>query len=257
MAAKNIIIRKLVGEQLHDLMPKTVFAQVFDGTGKTLEQFATDVASKLDAKADLTAFTELKTSFENLVKDAPETYDTLREIGEYLTTHQSEYDALCAVAAGKVDKVEGKQLSTEDFTTALKTKLEELYDKATLDAKFAAVQSTVDGHTAAINTLNGSNTTVGSVDYKIKKAVDALDIPTLSTQVGQNKADIAAINDASTGIYAKAVKYADGNDAETLTAAKAYTDTAVAGTAKIYLQATQPAGLTENDIWFQDLTPVV
>ena len=122
MAAKNIIIRKLVGEQLHDLMPKTVFAQVFDGTGKTLEQFATDVASKLDAKADLTAFTELKTSFENLVKDAPETYDTLREIGEYLTTHQSEYDALCAVAAGKVDKVEGKQLSTEDFTTALKTK---------------------------------------------------------------------------------------------------------------------------------------
>lgn len=253
MAAKNIIIRKLVGEQLHDLMPKTVFAQVFDGTGKTLEQFATDVAAKIDTKADLTAFNALKASFDNLVADAPQTYDTLREIGEYLTTHQDEYEALCTIAAGKVDKVDGKQLSTEDFTTELKTKLEKLYDKATLDSKFEAVQTTLDGHTASINLLNAGNTTVGSVDYKIKTAIDGLGVADLSGKVQKNTTDIAAINDQTTGIYANAVKYTDQKAAETLTTAKSYTDEKIAGTAKVILSTTQPAGLRENDIWFQEL----
>lgn len=37
-------------------------------------------------------------------------------------------ETLDIVLTKKVDKVEGKQLSTEDFTTELKTKLEEVQD---------------------------------------------------------------------------------------------------------------------------------
>ena len=40
---------------------------------------------------------------------------------------------------GKVDKTTGKGLSTEDFTTALRTKLDDLYTKAELDGKFAGI----------------------------------------------------------------------------------------------------------------------
>lgn len=50
--------------------------------------------------------------------------------------------------SGKVDKVAGKQLSTEDFTSALKTKLEGLsnYDNT-------AIQEAVSGLQTQINTL--------------------------------------------------------------------------------------------------------
>lgn len=264
MAAKNVIIRKMVSQELIDLMPKTVFAQVFDGTGKSLEQFATDIASKMDDKADLTAFTQLKTSFDNLVQGADVAYDTLKEIGEYISTHQDEYQALVTIAAGKVDKVEGKGLSTNDFTNALKTKVEELYDKATLDGKFSTLDGKVTANTTAINTLNGAVTVEGSVKKTVKDAIDALNITALESRVGQTetnitsvKADITAINNASTGILAQAKSYADGKDAETLQAAKTYADGVVsAKSSKIYFQKDQPAGLTENDIWFQDLTTV-
>lgn len=40
---------------------------------------------------------------------------------------------------GKVDKIPGKGLSAEDFTSSLKTKLTDLYTKTELDGKFASV----------------------------------------------------------------------------------------------------------------------
>lgn len=62
----------------------------------------------------------------------------------YLTEHQD--------ISGKVDKVEGKQLSTEDFTTALKTKLESLfnYDDTTVSNKIEQLETN-------FNTLLNSN----------------------------------------------------------------------------------------------------
>lgn len=56
---------------------------------------------------------------------------------------------------GKVDKVEGKQLSTEDFTTILKSKLESLtnYDDTELSNKIDALKSRLD------TILNSENTT--------------------------------------------------------------------------------------------------
>lgn len=68
----------------------------------------------------------ISAAIDALIGGAPETYDTLKEIADYIEAHQSTADALTAAVSGKVDKVTGKGLSTEDFTTALKQKLETL-----------------------------------------------------------------------------------------------------------------------------------
>lgn len=65
-----------------------------------------------------------------IVSDAPEAYDTLKEISDWITSHassaaemNSNIQSLQTAMGGKVDKVEGKQLSTEDYTTTEKSKL--------------------------------------------------------------------------------------------------------------------------------------
>ena len=66
------------------------------------------------------------------------------DLGTVITAHQD--------ISGKVDKVSGKQLSTEDFTTALKAKLEGLsnYDDTTISNAVSSLQT-------QINTLVSGN----------------------------------------------------------------------------------------------------
>ena len=69
-----------------------------------------------------------------IVADAPEAYDTLKEISDWISSHSGDASEMNSaiqqnaadidtLEAGKVDKVEGKQLSTEDYTTTEKDKL--------------------------------------------------------------------------------------------------------------------------------------
>lgn len=68
------------------------------------------------------------------------------DLGTVITEHQD--------ISGKVDKVNGKQLSTEDFTTVLKNKLESLnnYDDT-------SIQQAINTLRSDFNTLVGGNTT--------------------------------------------------------------------------------------------------
>lgn len=61
-----------------------------------------------------------------LVNSAPETLDTLNELAAALNNDSNFATTVITQLGTKVDKVEGKQLSTEDFTAALKTSLESL-----------------------------------------------------------------------------------------------------------------------------------
>ena len=60
------------------------------------------------------------------------------DLGTVITEHQD--------ISGKVDKIEGKQLSTEDFTTTLKTKLENLsnYDDTTINSAISTLRNDLD-----------------------------------------------------------------------------------------------------------------
>ena len=69
---------------------------------------------------------KISAAIDELIGGAPAAYDTLKEIADYIAAHKEVSDALSAAICGKVDKVAGKGLSTEDFTSALKAKLDAL-----------------------------------------------------------------------------------------------------------------------------------
>ena len=66
----------------------------------------------------------------NLVNSAPETLDTLGEIASALQENDSLITALNSAITNKVDKVAGKGLSTNDFTTNEKQKLNNIEEGA-------------------------------------------------------------------------------------------------------------------------------
>lgn len=90
-----------------------------------------DLAAKFDAEdnniKDTYSTKEYVTQkISELVNSAPGTLDTLSEIAAALNNDSNFATTILTQLGNKVDKVEDKQLSTEDFTTALKNSLESL-----------------------------------------------------------------------------------------------------------------------------------
>ncbi len=99
----------------------------YNGEEKTLSNALADIYTSIQSTST-TEQVEAKISaaIDELIGGAPETYNTLKEIADFIEGHPDTVKTLNDAIATKVDKVEGKGLSTEDFTTALKTKLESL-----------------------------------------------------------------------------------------------------------------------------------
>ncbi len=99
----------------------------YDGAETTLASALTSIYNSVsNLPTDTGVDNKISAAIDGLIGGAPETYNTLKKLSDYITEHQDVVDAINSAITGKVDKVEGKGLSTEDFTTALKTKLESL-----------------------------------------------------------------------------------------------------------------------------------
>lgn len=90
-----------------------------------------DLAAKFDAEdnniKDTYSTKEYVTQkISEIVNSAPEALDTLKELAAALNNDSNFATTITTQLGTKVDKVKGKQLSTEDFTAALKTSLESL-----------------------------------------------------------------------------------------------------------------------------------
>lgn len=117
---------------------------VLDGNGNIVEGKVTSVNGKVGDIAlvanDVGAYTKLETQtiadtaesnaknytdskVAELVDSSPETLNTLNELASALGDDPNFATTMTTQLGNKVDKVTGKQLSTEDFTTAEKTKL--------------------------------------------------------------------------------------------------------------------------------------
>lgn len=154
MSAKNVILQMKIEDILTDLMVKTGADNVIveSSTGETLAtRLATIMAQLEEATSGTAVDQKIKEAIDALIGGAPGTYDTLKEIADYIAAHEDVVTSLNAAIGQKVDKVAGKGLSTEDFTTALKTKLEGIADGATKVEKGAA--------NGAIK-INGTETTI-------------------------------------------------------------------------------------------------
>lgn len=74
--------------------------------------------------------TKVDERIKALIDNAPGALDTLNEIATALQENQSAVDAIEAAIGNKVDKVAGKDLSDENYTSAEKSKLEGIADGA-------------------------------------------------------------------------------------------------------------------------------
>lgn len=127
---KNAVIKTMVEGQIVEIMVKSNVENIYlpDGTTTLASKLAEILASINGIDGDVDS--KISAAIDALIDGAPETYNTLKEIADYLATHQNEYTALLATVGGKVDKEEGKGLSTEDFTSELKAKLEGIAEEA-------------------------------------------------------------------------------------------------------------------------------
>lgn len=162
MSVKSAITKVMIEGILQEVFIRTNVENVLVGEGEsqvTLAAKLSEIITSLNEKAkksDVTA--EISQAIDGLIGGAPATYDTLKEIADYISTHEDIVVAINAAIGNKVDKVEGKGLSANDFTDELKAKVASMgamaaKDKvsesdldATLAEKMAAAQAnTIEG----------------------------------------------------------------------------------------------------------------
>lgn len=129
MANTNLVLSKIkIGDEIHNVIAKTTGEYTivtYKGENVTLSSALASILTEISNQANGEAVdAKINAAISELIGGAPETYDTLKEIADYISAHEEVVTALNAAIGNKVDKAEGKGLSTEDFTAALKTKLE-------------------------------------------------------------------------------------------------------------------------------------
>ncbi len=127
-----------------------------------LAQIATSVS---DIPTGENVDAKISAAIDELIGGAPETYDTLKEIAEYILNNQDVMTTLNNAIGGKVDKEEGKGLSAEDFTAALKAKL---------DALPAITAADVEKWNSKADNIAATTTTAGLMSAEDKTRLDGL-----------------------------------------------------------------------------------
>ena len=128
MANTKLVLEKIkIGEQVQNILAHSngeYVNVIYKGQEVTLSSALTSILAEISNTSGSTAVDEkISAAISELIGGAPETYDTLKEIADYIAEHEEVAEALNQAIGTKVDKVEGKGLSAEDFTSALKAKL--------------------------------------------------------------------------------------------------------------------------------------
>ena len=138
---KNIQIKHFNGVDWDSLFPRTKASITLMDDGTTVQ---TKIVELINSIAQKATQSDINTAISNLVDGAPETLDTLNKLAQALGNDTNFATTIASQLDKKVDKVAGKGLSTEDFTTDLKNKLNNLpsdvYSKTEVDNKISASQ---------------------------------------------------------------------------------------------------------------------
>lgn len=250
MATRNAILKAKLEGVIYEIMVKTNAANVMvDETTTLATKLASIIAdcatkatktelteglagkansSHTHAQADVTGLTDalsarptteamntaISTAISDLIGGAPETYDTLKEIADYIAAHEDVVTALNAAIGSKADKT-----------------------------AFEAVKATVD----ALGTLaTKSIVTEAELDDSLKAKINASaegnhshankDLLDTYTQTEANLADAVSKKHAHDN---KAVL--DGITSEKVSAWD--------GKARVIFSSTEPTDLTDKDLW--------
>jgi hypothetical protein len=141
------------------------------GLGAATSAVVTSVTNGLMSSSDKVTLDSLKTSYDNLVFEAPEAYDTLKEIGTYISEHASVTSALEILAGMQSDWTEADStnkayIKNKPTTMAnpqsLKIRLSNV-DKITYTGSTSAVFNIAAGNGITITESSGTFTFATSV----------------------------------------------------------------------------------------------
>ena len=206
-AQKAILTAKIEGV-LKDLMVKTTADQVFIDDATTLDAKLAEVISALDGKAASshthaqteivgledaltsrptteTMNTAISTAISELIGGAPETYDTLKEIADYISAHADVVNAINAAIGAKADA---------SVVTALQTTV-------------SAIQTTVDalGALATKNTVSETDLDE-ALKSKINTAADGNHSHDNKTVLDGITADLVSAWNSKSKVYYSATQ---------------------------------------------------
>lgn len=171
LKVKKAILVKELDKTVYALAVRTCTDMVYDNKYKyTLTELLDDIQKAITQ--DSSRITIINEKFDALMKDCPEEADTLKKIWDYVNIESVDEDgnptsALVRLIESKVDKEEGKGLSTNDFTDILYEKLVHGYSKEDLDEKFSIIEQEVVNINETINEIKSKPTatvlTTGSI----------------------------------------------------------------------------------------------
>lgn len=199
------------------LTASDVGADPSGSASSALESAKTYANEKLN---EANKYTDKKVS--DLVGSAPETLNTLEELAQAIEDHQDVTDLLTDAIGKKVDKVDGKGLSTNDLTDTLKQN----YDSAYNHSQSAHAPSNAEKNVIVGVQKNGTDLTPDS-NRKVN-----ISVPTKTSDI-TNDSDFVS----STGTISKANQLAT---ARTIGISGAVNGTATSfdGTKNIVIEAT-------------------
>ncbi len=166
---KHILDTIKVDNEFKELIAKSDGENVtvtYNGADMTLSAALAQIATSVsDIPTGENVDAKISAAIDKLIGGAPETYDTLKEIAEYILNNQDVMTTLNSAIGGKVDKEEGKGLSAENFTAALKAKL---------DALPAITAADVEKWNSKADNTAATTTTAGLMSAEDKMRLDGL-----------------------------------------------------------------------------------
>ena len=113
-----------------------------------------------DANTAGSVASQVSAAVTALINNAPASFDTLKEIADWIQTHGTE-------AATLITRIG----DAEDAISALQDRAEEIEDDVdALETGLGTANTNITNLQTAVNTLNGNSSVAGSVDYKINQA---------------------------------------------------------------------------------------
>lgn len=112
MAVKNAILKTKIENEIVELMTKSQITNIYmDDGATTLAAKLAEMVASINEKAKKTEVTSeissaVSAAIDGLIDGAPGTYDTLKEIADYISSHQSVVDGINTAIGNKADKVE-------------------------------------------------------------------------------------------------------------------------------------------------------
>ena len=291
MSAKNAILKAKLEGVIYEVLVKTNAANVMVDSNTTLAAKLTsilaDIATKANtsdmtaalaakaekshthAQSEITGLTDLLATLatsesvtsaidalrQEMLGDTPvEAYNTFTELAAYIAEHKEAADALTAAVGNKADKA----------TTLAGYGITDAYTASEVDKKIADAVSSATGGESAASVKTALDAYKTSNDARVKAIEDAhlkaADKAALETTISDgDKTTLSQAKTYADGLNTAMDTRVDALEADThthsnktvldgITTAKV---TAWDDKANIYYSTTEPASLTDGDLWVQ------